>query len=84
MRKYINIVGVGNRMSGTGKTSGKPYDFTAVSFTYDDRFITGVKCATVNISQDSMGDYTPAVGDTVEVVMREDFKTGRVFVDAVL
>lgn len=84
MRKYINIVGVGNRMAGTGKNSGKPYDFTPVSFTYDDRFITGVKSATVNISQDAMGEYIPAVGDTVEVVMREDFKTGRVFVDAVL
>ena len=84
MRKYINIVGVGNRMTGTGKNSGKPYDFTPVAFTYDDRLITGVKCATVNIGQDSLGDYVPSVGDTVEVVIREDYKTGRVFVDAVL
>ena len=38
MRKIINIVGVGNRMSGTGKSSGRPYDFTPVSFTYDDKF----------------------------------------------
>ena len=84
MRKYINIVGVGERRKGTGKDSGKPYDFTPVSFTYDDDYTTGVKCASVNVSQDSMRDYSPAVGDTVEVVMREDYKSGRVFVDAVL
>lgn len=84
MRKYINIVGVGNRMSGTGKTSGKPYDFTPVAFTYEDNYITGVKACTVNINQDAMGGYVPAIGDSVEVVMREDYKSGRVYVDAVL
>lgn len=84
MRKYINIVGVGNRMSGTGKTSGKPYDFTPVAFTYEDRFTSGVKAATVNINQDAMGDFVPKIGDFVEVVMREDYKSGRVYVDAVL
>lgn len=83
MRKFISIVGVGKRMSGTGKT-GKPYDFTPVAFTYDDQYISGVKCATANINADSMAGYSPAVGDTVEVVMREDYKTGRVYVDAVL
>lgn len=84
MRKYINIVGVGQRRAGTGKTSGKPYDFTTVAFTYDDAYTTGVKCATVNINQDSMGGYVPTIGDNVEVVMREDYKSGRVYVDAVL
>lgn len=84
MRKYINIVGVGLRKSGTAKASGKPYDFTPVSFTYEDSNIQGVKCATVNIAQDCMGGYCPSIGDSVEVVMREDFKTGRIYVDAVL
>lgn len=85
MRKVINIVGVGNRMSGTGKNSGKPYDFTPVAFTYDDPFVHGVKCATVNVNQDAFGpDYVPSVGDCVEVVMREDFRTGRVYVEAFL
>ena len=85
MRKYINIIGVGNRMSGTAKNSGKPYDFTPVSFTYEDGFITGVKCAHVNIAQNCMpSDYKPAVGDTVEAFVREDFKTGRVYVDGIL
>lgn len=84
MRKYINIVGVGNRMAGTGKNSGKPYDFTPVAFTYDDCFTAGLKAATVNINADSLAGYVPAVGDSVEVVMREDYKSGRVYVDAVL
>jgi hypothetical protein len=84
MRKYINIVGVGNRMAGTGKSSGKPYDFTPVAFTYDDKFTTGLKAATVNINADSLAGYVPAIGDSVEVVMHEDYKSGRVFIDAVL
>lgn len=84
MRKYINIVGVGNRMAGTGKSSGKPYDFTPVAFTYDDKLTTGLKAATANINADSLAGYVPAIGDSVEVVMREDYKTGRVFIDAVL
>ena len=84
MRKYINIVGVGRRMSGTGKNSGKPYDFTPVSFTYDDSYTTGLKAATVNISADCLSGYDPHIGECVEVVMHEDFKSGRIFVDAVL
>lgn len=84
MRKNVVIIGVGKRMSGTGRDSGRPYDFTPVAFTYEDPYITGVKCVTVNINQDALGDYAPAVGDAVEVVMREDYKSGRVYVDAVL
>lgn len=84
MRKYINIVGVGSRKFGTAKQSGRQYDFTPVAFTYEDPFVQGLKCATVNIGQDCLGSYSPSVGDSVEVVMREDFKTGRVYVEAVL
>ena len=84
MRKNITIMGVGKRMTGTGKNSGRPYDFTPVSFTYDDQFTQGVKCAHVNINAAELGGYVPAIGDVVEVVMREDYKTGRVYVDAVL
>lgn len=84
MRKCISIIGVGSRMAGIGKNSGKPYDFTPVAFTYDDPHMAGVKCATVNINADCMGGYHPTIGDTVEVVMREDYKSGRIYVDAVL
>ena len=84
MKRYITVVGVGKRMAGTGKASGKSYDFTPVSFTYDDPHISGVKACTVNINQADMGDYTPIVGDVLEVVMHEDFRTGKVYVDAIL
>lgn len=84
MRKHINIVGVGRRMAGVGKTSNNPYDFTPVSFTYEDSRTNGVKAATCNINQTDMGSYTPCVGDVVEVVMREDFRSGKVYVDAVI
>lgn len=84
MRKYINIVGVGKRMAGTGKNSGKRYDFTPVSFTYEDPHTSGLKAASCNINQAELGDYTPAVGDTVEAVFREDFRSGRIYVDAIL
>ena len=84
MRKIINIVGVGNRMSGTGKNSGRPYEFTPVSFTYDDKFTAGLKAANCNIDAEALSGYVPAIGDSVEVVMREDYKTGRVYVEAVI
>lgn len=84
MRKFVTIVGVGERIHGTSSKTNKPYDFTPVAFQYDDNRFAGVKCATTNISADAFGSYAPRVGDSVEVVMREDYKTGRVFVDAVL
>lgn len=84
MRKYINIVGVGKRMIGNGKSSGKPYDFTPIAFTYDDNYTTGLKAATCNVNQSDMGGYVPAIGDSVEVVMREDYRSGKVYIDAVL
>ena len=85
MRKYINIIGVGERKAGTAKASGKPYDFTPVAFTFEDAHISGVKAATVNISQNCMPvGYSPAVGDTVEVFLREDYKTGRLFIDGII
>ena len=83
MRKVITIVGVGDRRQGVS-AKGREYDFTPVSFTYEMPWTKGLRAATCNISQDSMLDYTPAIGDEVEVVMREDYRTGAVYVDAIL
>lgn len=83
MRKTIKIVGVGDRRQGMSKT-GKPYDFTPVHFCYEQPWIRGFAAASCNVSQDCMGDYTPAVNDEKEVVMHQDFKTGAVYIDAVL
>ena len=85
MRKNINIIGVGRRMSGVGKNSGANYDFTPVSFTYEDQRTSGLKAATCNVNQADMPyGYAPSVGETVEAVIREDYKTGRVYIDAIL
>lgn len=84
MRKAITIVGVGRRMAGIGKKSGVPYDFTPLSFTFDDPKFTGVTCATVNVSQENLNGATPAVGDVLEAVMHQDYSSGRLYVDAIL
>lgn len=84
MRKYITIVGIGKRMAGVSAKTNNPYDFTPVSFQYDDVRFTGVRCATANVSADAFGGILPEIGATYECVMREDFKTGRVFVEAIL
>lgn len=83
MRKLITIVGVGERRQGVS-AKGRKYDFTPVSFTYHMPDTTGLRATTCNIFQDALGDYIPAIDDQVEVVMREDFFTGKVHVDAVL
>lgn len=84
MRKYITIVGVGKRMQGTSQKNGKGYDFTPVSFTYEDPYVHGVKAASCNISQSNMGDYSPAVGDVVDAVFSVDRKTGVHYVEAII
>lgn len=85
MRLAIQIVGVGDRRKGVSQKTGRAYDFTPVAFTYEHMRMTGVGAATVNISQDCCpADYSPAVGDVVEAVIREDYKTGRMYVDAIL
>lgn len=77
MRKYINIVGVGEQ-----RTSKKGWEYVPLSFTYEDRFINGVKAAHVNVGVDCLRGYRPAVGDTLEIVMHES--NYQVYVDVVL
>lgn len=84
MRKIINIVGIGDRKSGISKNTNKPYDFTPVAFTYEDKFMDGLKAACTNLNQDCCPPgYTPTVGESLEVFMREDYRTGRVYIDGV-
>ena len=83
MRKVITIVGVGDRRQGVS-AKGREYDFTPVSFTYEMPWTKGLRASTCNINQDAMPDYIPSIGDQVEVVLREDYRTGAVYVDAIL
>lgn len=83
MRKTIKIVGVGDRRQGIGKNN-KPYDFTPISFCYEHPWTRGYAAATCNVNQDCMGDYVPAVNDEKDVVFHQDFKSGSIFIDAIL
>lgn len=77
MRKYVNVVGVGEI-----RKSKKGWEYVPIAFTYDDKYINGLKAATVNVGTDVLGDDIPLVGDTLEFVMRES--NFQLFVDAVL
>lgn len=58
MRSNITIVGLGQRRTGYSEKTQSNYDFQPVSFTYDDKYTTGQKAATANIS----GEEIDAVG----------------------
>lgn len=83
MRKTVQILGFGKRMSGTGK-NGKPYDFQNLSFAYEDQYTTGLKATSVMVNGSVLGEYAPSVGDMVDMVFHEDFKANKVYVDAIL
>lgn len=82
MKKVITIVGVGSRRTGVSPKSGRGYDFTPVSFTYEDQLFDGVKAETVNVDQTALGDFIPKIGDQIEVVMH--VANYRTYIDAVI
>lgn len=68
-RANINIVGFGERKKGVSEKTKKSYDFQPVSFVYDDKWTTGQKAATANISGpdvDAIGGLY--VGQTLDAV----------------
>lgn len=81
MRANIKIVGVGQRRYGTAQ-SGRSYDFTPLSFVFEDQQFTGYRAATVNVDAKSLGGYVPVVGDTYDTVFH--FADNRMFIDAIL
>lgn len=83
MRTKIKVVGIGQRMSGTSKKNGKPYDFLPVSFVYPDQYMNGLKAATANIS----GDMVDVIGGLKLEDQKEIFFhsfNGTVIVDGIL
>ena len=82
MRKNVIVYGVGARKAGVGKKSGKKYDFTEISIGYEADGVTGVKCETIAVDAQIIGDRTIAPGDSLDLVMHQaNFKT---YVDAIL
>lgn len=82
MRKNVQVIGVGQRKSGLGKKSGKKYDFTEFAIGYECDGFHGMKCETIAIDADIIGDRVIAPGDTLDMVFHQsNFKT---YVDAIL
>lgn len=82
MRKIVQVVGVGQRKSGLSRRTGKKYDFTEVSISYEDDEFVGLKCETVPFDAPIIGDRVLAPGDTLDCIMHQsNFKT---YVDAIL
>lgn len=82
MRKTVQIMGIGQRKSGTSKKTGKPYDFLEISIGYDSPGFTGLRCETICISSSLIGATELVPGEFVDIVSHEyNFKT---YIDAIL
>lgn len=82
MRKIVNVIGVGQRKAGLGKKTGKKYDFTEISISYEADGFVGHKCETVSFDAGVIGDRVIAPGDQLDLVFHQaNFKT---YVDAIL
>lgn len=68
MKTIIEIVGVGERRAGTGKT-GKPYDIVSVAFTYEDKRMNGVNAGNCVIDGAEIEKHGISPGTTLEVVL---------------
>lgn len=81
MRKIVNVCGV-NRRTGTSKTTGKPYDFTEIHFTYADDYVAGCKAANAIVNQNMIGKRDILVGEDLDMVFH--VFQNRIVVDAIL
>ena len=82
MRKTVQIIGVGQRKSGNAKKTGKPYDFQEISIGYESSGYSGLRCETIGIDSNLIGDRQLVPGDVVDIVCHQfNFKT---YIDAIL
>lgn len=68
MKTTVEIVGVGERRTGTGK-NGKPYDIVNVAFTYPDNRIEGLNAGNCVINGDDLDKHGVYVGASLEVLL---------------
>ena len=82
MRKTVQILGVGQRKSGSAKKTGKPYDFLEISIGYDSPGYSGLRCETICVDSNIIGDRQFVPGEVVDIVSHQfNFKT---YIDAIL
>lgn len=82
MRTIATVYGIGEHKAGIGKKTGKKYDFTEFAIAYPCPDFNGLKCETVAIDSDVIGERKIGVGDKIDLVMHQaNFKT---YVDAIV
>lgn len=84
MRATIQIVGMGDRMTGTSKKTGKAYDIQNVSFLYPDKFTIGMKAATTvmdGAEVEALGGLR--IGQEYDAVFHTG-PNGAVYIDAII
>lgn len=82
MRAIATVYGIGERKAGIGKKTGKKYDFTEYAIAYPCTGFNGLKCETIAIDAEILGDRKIGVGDKIDLVMHQaNFKT---YVDAIV
>ena len=66
MRTKAKIVGIGNRRSGVSTKNNKAYDFTPISFIYEESGVNGFAANTANVDQ-SVLSAVPGLNVNAEV-----------------
>ena len=69
MRAKAKIVGIGNRRSGISTKNNKAYDFTPISFVYEDSGVNGFAANTANVDQSVLAAVPGLnVNDEVDII----------------
>ena len=66
MRAKAKIVGIGSRRSGISTKNNKAYDFTPISFVYEETGVNGFAANTANVDQ-SVLSAVPGLNVNAEV-----------------
>ena len=81
MRTNIKVVGIGTRISGTSKKTGKNYDFTPVSIVFPDGRTAGYRAETVNVNTPEL-PVNLCVDTEYDVVLH--YSNNQLYIDAFL
>ncbi len=79
MPTKIQIVGCGERRTGTGK-NGKAYDFVNVHFLYEDKYTEGMAAASCMIDGKVFEEQKLIPGTFADVIMVfKDYRPSRLY-----
>lgn len=69
MKKYVKIVGIGERKKGVSRKTNQPYDIQKVACVFDDGYITGQNAFNCFVDGAEAEDIGLVVGHEYEVVL---------------